>query len=1065
MLKVYKASAGSGKTYNLTKEYLTLLFNSRPDEGYKHILAVTFTNKATQEMKDRILGKLNELAEDPVKSPYYKDISTLVNQADPERIPELVKEKAKAIQKCLLHDYSRFSVSTIDSFFQRTMRAFAREIGESPSYQVVLDPGDVIAAAFDRMFDSLGVEDKEHKRLLGDITSYASDLIDDGEGWDFSGPLVEASYDFLKESFRLKITDEEFQRLDIANLKSGLSMIVRSYEAEMKAIGEASCKVIKDARLECSSFKGGSRSSAFYFQKVADGLVDPPSETLLEWGADPTAWCSKSSPDKDAISGCVPALYKFLMQAKELYDRDFVAYNSARITLSRFYVLAVFSALKREMAAVLEQNDSVLLGDTPEVLSRIIGDQDAPFVYEKIGIRYNHYMLDEFQDTSKLQWYNFFPLLDESLASGNESLVVGDVKQSIYRWRNSEWSLLMGIDRQFPKKVEEDLLDTNFRSSPVVVDFNNGFFCSSPATLQDEFNREFFASGEPAPDDDHSKMYSEILTIYSDYKQKVSDKNSKLPGHVLMDVVKPEDGSDYVTSGYFKAEGTKRALAYVAQLHENGYAYKDIMLLVRTGDEVMALTKALVGEGISVSTDEQLELSSSPAVLKIVSTLRVLLDSHNPLNQYLKRKLNILDVEIGSRPLYEAVLEIIRKMEELDGPVKGREVAFVNAFLDNVRDYVHDNGSDPKAFIAWWDEVGKGKCISSSKGCDSVSVMTVHKAKGLESKAVILPFFNFDYHVRNDYYVSTFIWCSPSKTCGDIAAFKGIPVASVPCNPNLKNSIYADDYRREVLSTMIDGLNIAYVACTRAKNEMIIIAPQRNYSKTTIGTILVDYMAENYVPKPKDPKEPKEVLEYELGQWTDAAAIRMMEEDKEDGNDDVGPESLRQSEFIAVPIGERLHLTLQGGDFFQRQDSPRGRGTVLHAVMASIDRPEDLDAALKDALIRGELRPEQIEDDRADFGRMLESVSALHWFDGTYDSFKECDILTPDGEVVRPDRVLVPKDGSKAEAIVIDFKFGWEKFDKYKTQVAEYMSKLEAMGYASVIGNVWYCSMGEIDTL
>lgn len=1058
MLKVYKASAGSGKTYNLTREYLTLLFKAKPEDGYKHILAVTFTNKATQEMKDRILGKLNELAEAPLKSPYYDDIAPLVKSDNPEKVPELVMDMAKEIQKSLLHDYSRFSVSTIDSFFQRTMRSFAREIGESPSYQVVLDPGDVIAAAFDRVFDSLGTDDKEHKRLLEDITSYAKDLIDDGKGWDFSGPLVEASYDFLKESFRLKITDDEFQKLDIAELKSGLSKIVRAYESAMKAIGDGSCEVIKKAGLQCSSFKGGKKSSAFYFQKLADGLTDPPNDTLIGWaGSDSTAWFSKASPDNDAISSCVPALSGFIRQAQELYDKHYFEYNSAKRTLSRFYVLAVFTALRREMAAVLEQNDSVLLGDTTEVLSRIIGDQDAPFVYEKIGIRYDHYMLDEFQDTSKLQWYNFFPLLDESLASGNESLVVGDVKQSIYRWRNSEWSLLMGIEEQFKRfGVDDKSLDTNFRSSPVVVDFNNGFFCSSPATLQDEFNREFDVPGATAPDEEHFRQFSEITTIYQDSMQKAGDKNSKLPGHVRVDVVQPEEGSNYVTSDNFKSEGTKRALAYVATLHDNGYAYKDIMLLVRTGDEVMILTKSLVEAGISVSTDEQLELSSSPTVLKVVSTLRVLLDSHNPLNQYLKRKLNLLEVETGAKPLYEAVLEIIRKMEELDGPVKGREVAFLNAFLDNVRDYVHDEGSDPKAFIAWWDEIGKGKCISSSIGCDAVSVMTVHKAKGLESKAVILPFFNFDYHVRNDFYVKTFIWCSPSKACGDLEAFKGIPVASVQCNPDLKNSIYADDYRREVLSTMIDGLNVAYVACTRAKNEMIIIAPQRNYSKTTIGTILVDYLAAS-APEPKET--------YELGSWTDAAAIRKMEEDKEDVKDNGGPESLRQPEFIAVPIGDRLHLTLKGGDFFQRQDSARGRGTVLHAVMASIDKPEDLDAALNEALIQGELKPEQMEEVKSDFGRMLERVSDRHWFDGTYDSFKECDILSTEGEIVRPDRVLVSRNGSKAEAIVVDFKFGSEKMEKYRTQVAGYMSKLEAMGYASVTGYVWYCSLGEVDAL
>ena len=1044
MLKVYKASAGSGKTYNLTKEYLLLLFGSRFEDGYKHVLAVTFTNKATDEMKERILSELDRLASDPESSPYYSDVVS----AGSAKTPEAVRNAAKTIQKSILHDYSRFSVCTIDSFFQRTMRAFAREIGETPSYQVSLSDNDVIAAALDRIYSSLGIDDAEHRRLLDNITAYARELIEDGNSWDFGGPLVDASTDFLKESFKLKAAAKDFDSLDVQSLKRTLNEMTRLFEGKAKAIGAGFAEEIAHLGLDFTDFYKGVNTPLNYFRKLALGDLSSPSATLLAWVSDPNLWCSKSSPLRERIISLAPSLSHFITDADELFTNDGKSYFTARSLKGKLYVLAVFTALRKQMNEVLSDSDSILLSDTPDVLSRIIAGQDAPFIYEKIGIRYDHYMLDEFQDTSKLQWVNFKPLLEESLSYGNDNLVVGDVKQSIYRWRNSDWNMLMGIEDEFSGRVEEPtVLDTNYRSAREIVNFNNSFFNAdagtvsssdplpAPIFLQNAFNSKF------------SLQSDEIACIYSDSFQKVAERNKDMKGHVLVDVVPCDDDRKYVTAESFHNQARQKALEYLGQLMKCGYEYRDIAFLVRTRVDVADITQILCEKGIPVFTDEQLQLSSSKAVLKIVSTLRFLLDNGNPMNLYLKERMHLADADISSLSLYDSVIEIIGRMEGVEGPIEGNEVAFVNAFLDLVLDYVHKEGSDTRAFLSWWDDVGKGQCISSPTECNAVSVMTVHKAKGLQFKAVVIPFFNFHYNVKTS-NGGTSIWCSPSSNCQGIEPFSSIPVASVQCGDSLLNTYFSEDYRREWLSTMIDGLNLAYVAFTRAENELIIIAPRAVSRNSTMGTVLSDFVSGNLDGN---------VAEY--GEWTAAVP----EPAAREGRNVV---EAVQGSFKAVPIGNRLALTLRGGDFFgEGDDNERVKGIVRHDILSKIDSPADLKEAVDYFVLQGELDAELRDSLCLELGTLLESVCALHWFDGTYDSFKECDILSPEGEIVRPDRVLVSKDGSKAEAIVVDFKFGSEKMDKYRTQVSGYMSKLEAMGYASVTGYVWYCSLGAVDRI
>ncbi|MCI2081605.1 MAG: UvrD-helicase domain-containing protein [Bacteroidales bacterium] len=1022
MMKVLKASAGSGKTYSLTKEYLMLLFMSGSDTEYRHILAVTFTNKATDEMKVRILKELDKLAKNPAESDYYDDIV----EHTAFKTEEKVGSFATGLLENILHDYSRFSVCTIDKFFQRTMRSFAREIGQSSSYQVELDGNSVVDAALDRIYASLG--EPENAELLEILTYYAEDLVRDGMSWDFNVPLESVASTFLNEGFKIKASGNDIGGFDIRSVWRELDRIKGDFKSELRGIGSSFLDDLGRAGLIVSDLIRGSRSPFFYFSRIAAGFVEAPSGTLMELAGNPEGWAAKKSPKREDIECAASSMCHYITDADDLFKAKFGIYSSAVATGESLYALTLFSALRKEMQEVLREKDSILLSDTPDVLNRIIGDEDAPFIYEKIGVRFNHYMLDEFQDTSLLQWRNFKPLIRESLASGEEDLVVGDVKQSIYRWRGSDWSLLRDIGKQFGDlPVEVGGLRTNYRSAWAIVDFNNAFFdgrkvrLSAPRQLQDKFDLVFPSAGIGT---------GEITGMYSDSVQLKAPNNEDLEGHVLVEEVPLSEGKDYTLTEDLHAIGGKKALEYIKKLTESGYEYRDMALLSRSNAEVAELSKLLTDEGIPVFTEESLELGSSPAVQRVVSALRFLTDSESPLNIYLTKGRMFGNTDIKSMSLYNAVLSVI----EAERNISENDVAFLNSFLDAVSDFIRSNSSDPVAFLAWWDEEGRSRKISSPSGCNAVSVMTVHKAKGLQYKVVIIPFFLFRCGIRKNHT----IWCSPSLL-SDQVPFNSIPVAPIKCSDALMGSIYSDDYRREILNTYIDSLNTAYVVCTRAVNELIIIAP-RNSRDCCIANMLTGFLRD-FGP------DFDEKGIFEKGNWTHGKV------DAEGASE--AKESL-QSTFTSVPIGERLKLTLRGGDFFGKGE--RMRGIIRHDIMSKINTAGDIGDALDYFVFQGELGPEDKEPVGNEITGLLDSVRERHWFDGTYDVRNEAEILSGDA-VYRPDRVMVSKDGRNA--VVVDYKFGDEK-GGYLAQVRNYVELLKAMGYESVQGYLWYCPSGKI---
>ena len=515
MLTIYRASAGAGKTHRLTGEYLLLLF-SQPG-AYRRILAVTFTNKATDEMKGRIVEELHRLASGE-DSDYIALLSGHYSLTETE-----VRRQAKRILIAILHDYSAFNISTIDRFFQQTMRAFTREIGLQGGYGIEMDQDLVLSEAVDRL---LGDLDKSgNKELLGWLLRFAEDKIEDGGEWNLRRDIKMLGKELFKESYKQfsdALSEDIADKKALENYKETLFGIIRTVEKEVKTFGEKANAIMKEYGLQPSDFIQGSRSPMFLFQRWATGEMKEPTATFRNLADNVEKWYTKKTdPALQAIIGTAydNGLNDCIKGIIARFD-DLTAYYSAKEIVRYYYTLGILTDISREIAAYREEKNVMLIADTTELLHKVIAGSDAPFIYEKTGTQIDHFMIDEFQDTSAMQWSNFRPLIEESLAHNRQNLIVGDVKQSIYRFRNSDWKLLDEQVRQdfSADEVAEETLKDNWRSCRNIVEFNNALFTVAPCLLQELYNA---ALAESSLDEAERQQFaSRIMAAYQQASQR-----------------------------------------------------------------------------------------------------------------------------------------------------------------------------------------------------------------------------------------------------------------------------------------------------------------------------------------------------------------------------------------------------------------------------------------------------------------------------------------------------------------------------------------------------------------
>lgn len=715
MINIFKASAGSGKTHTLSKTYLELLLKADSKTAYRNILAVTFTNKATEEMKERIL---RDLAKEGNMNPRAREI--LIN---------------------LLHDYGSFSVSTIDKFFQQALRAFSRELGSSGNYQIELDKASLTKEAMDRVLDDLTEKDKD---LLGWFTKQLETALDNGESIHLESSLYEMAEEFgdVNEKFT-------YDKKKLTELKAKCKEIVDTFHKEVYE--NALCI-----------------DTATWGKTAAKGLAQYAGAPTMY--KDSVKAANATTLAKLAETAGCEAMYA-LMNPE---GRRWKEYRTARMVEKVIFTLGLAEEFYSKLAIIEEEKGVISLDESTNLLRDIIDGSDAPFIYEKLGVRFNHFLLDEFQDTSVVQWENFKPLLANSVSEGYSNIIVGDVKQSIYRWRNSDWNLLdKKIQETFTGKVEVTTLKENWRSTQSIVDFNNGFFPFAANNLG-------------------------LSQIYADVQQEVRVEDSQ-EGCVTVDFC--EDELEMIDG-------------YIEQAVAAGAKMSDIAILLRTNSEGKKVAEHLLSKGYSVISDDSLDLKSSLIIRKIVSYLHSLCNNSDSLNTYLSESLEI-DSEREYHSLIDLVDGVIKDLSETHpDEIKGQTL-FIQSFMDDILEWTSIHGNDLRQYLKHWEE--SKIAISSPNDPNAIRITTVHKSKGLAFPIVIFPFAE-----KVGLFKEDTLWCHLDSDAEMGESFDSI--FPVVLGKSSGDSFFSESLKKEMEMQRIDNLNIFYVCLTRARKEMHIIA-------------------------------------------------------------------------------------------------------------------------------------------------------------------------------------------------------------------------------------------------
>ncbi len=936
MLKILKASAGSGKTFSLAKEYIRLLVASDSPDAYRHVLAVTFTNKATDEMKRRILQELDRLAQAPEDSPYFQDL------VSPRLDRDTLQRRARTQLFGILHDYSSFAVSTIDRFFQQALRAFAREIGQYATYQVQLDRQALVGESVDRVLDGLTEEDRV---LLDWLTRGVKDDLENGRGLSLEARLQEVGQS-LQE---LPEDHEGFSRERLEVLHRRCQAIRKEFPSRAAASARAVLQVLQDHGISPQESNGG-------FLKALYNYLEPDPRTELKdltpafrtKAADPAKWFAKS---RDALRlELEGSLEEPLDAFCALFGQPYREYRTARIIQGQLYSLGVADELRQAFVQIQKEKNVLSLEDANTILRGIIDGTDAPFVYEKLGVRFQDFLLDEFQDTSRIQWENFSPLLHNAEASGFDSLVVGDVKQSIYRWRGSDWDLLGSrLREEFgPAGSVVETLGGNYRSCRTLVDFNNRFFAFASGEL------DRLLGGEPL-----------VAPLYADVAQQpcLQDPN---PGWV--EVLFLEDQLGEIVSTLRSLEG-------------QGALWGDVAILVRDNRSGAEIAARLVQEGIPVVSDDALYVKASVTVRRLVSQMTLCYQPDDPerpsVAGYLAASLAVRLPE-HFHSLTDLSESILRDLREADPERFRSEIPYIQSFMDYLQDWVATGGNNLGAFLRSWEEADPR--IASPQTGHSVRILTVHKAKGLEFPFVIFPFAE-----KVGLYKNARKWCA-----------SGEDVFYVDLGSGSASTLFEADYRRESRLQAVDNINVFYVAMTRPRCGLkVISAPPSRTGVKTLADLLYAFVGGTEFragePYPfrslERPAPGARVLEADYPSFPSGAGNRLR----------ISPEA---ADYFG-PDGS-----------VGPEASPRIRGNVLHRILSDVQVPEDLPAAVEAAVRRGELPSALRSGTLSLLEGHLKAVEGRGWFAPGAAVRREAAILSPDGGEYRPDRVVLFPDGS-----------------------------------------------------
>ncbi|MCD9015402.1 UvrD-helicase domain-containing protein [Fulvivirgaceae bacterium QH1ED-6-2] len=1051
---IYRSSAGSGKTRTLAKEYLKLAL--RFPEYFRYILAMTFTNKSTQEMKDRIIRYLDDFGHDR-----SLDLAAEIRQEialDGKAFTDSgFRDRSREVLSLILHQYSQFAVSTIDAFFQRVIRSFTRETGLLGNFRLEVDNDLVLEEVIDRVLDKL-TDDEE---LRGWVLEFSLERLEDGRDWDIRSSLLDFSREIFREEF--KAIEEDVLRATedkrfFNNLKQSLQKEVKQFEQHVLGEARALMQEFQSLQLVAADFKWGAAGSVYTYIAGLEAEIKPPGSRVRDALLSSAAWPGAKSPSKDVIIARAEQAWIPRLQAlTDHIEQESVAYFSAEQVLRNLYAFGLLSDITKTLREYLRENNVMLLSDAPQFLQGVMQGQDTSFVYEKVGSFFRHFLVDEFQDTSGLQWSNVLPLVRNGIAQNYRSLLVGDIKQSIYRWRGGDLNILQERAREDIGILMTDIyhLDTNYRSATNIVQINNALFEASAAIVSRETGTAF------------------PQQAYIDAAQKIFRQH---PGYVNMRFFRQEEKAPGEENGGrfdFQSVSLEQLPGLVEDLQGRGVALRDIAFLVRDNSEGQAIAQYFMQYRASpqakstckydVVSNESLRLDQATCVLVLINALRLL---DNPKNQIARAQLAFeyqklwptqafpnyhrlfsdsktkafatqvpaafaqqQDV-LAALPLVELVETLIHIFNLGKLPT---EIAYLQGFQDVILEFAEREKNDLASFLEWWNENKWKKSIQVAGGVDAAQIITIHKSKGLQFAYVIIPF--LDWELNHPPMKSPVLWCR-----SDDAPFNGAGYFPLKYSSKLESTVFKEYYTEERKRIYLDNLNLLYVAFTRAEEGLIVHAPLTKSDKlTNVGRLT---------------KLAIEQSEYLSGLWTEDTLSLQAGTITPPPQKSVTPDGgVMLRGYSVSPWRERLAVRTDGKEFFEETEKRRkiNYGIFLHTLMSRVRTADDITAVAGQALREGLLAEDELEL-VADAMRWIVSSPVLQPAFAADATLKtEAALIMPDGSERRIDRVTLHDN----KAFVVDYKTGKPKEDD-RRQVQEYLQILQAMGVEDTTGFLVY---------
>lgn len=1120
-LKILKASAGSGKTFSLTLHYITLLLSN--ENSYREILAVTFTNKATAEMKERILSVLHGLAIGDITQK-IDDFRQLLLQQSPQWAAEDVQAKAFQVYRKILHNYGHFTISTIDGFSQKVIRSFTYELNLDAAYKIEMNTSKVkqdLSVMLNQLLD-------ERPDLLTWIIDFAEQKIANNENWNYRQQLLNLAGLIFTENF------QEFNAsLSMANANELFSLLNTDVQEKSKFFLDTLSQLIDNFAQTFRTFqataddlKGKSRNKLITASKVSPKVQKESSSGLqkifdrfLEIPDNDDAF---TAADKTIREDIRFALLPILKQFEELYRLfpTFIAYQAVQNNL---YYLRLLKEMSDLLGKWRKENGAQLISDSQILLNKLGLDEhhDPTFIWEKIGNRYNYFLFDEFQDTSRIQWKNYSPLLINALGNAkqemSEHLIVGDVKQSIYRWRNGDWRILLQqveeqVSRAFHLSdedrsnfIENGSLDTNFRSFPNIIRLNNYLFNAIPKMLQEVLNDKVMENLQEEyrqwwNNSGNSEM---LIKAYANSEQQI-------PPHRLADTQKVgsiEIAYLPVDDGRWRRnQVAEQALKLTAEkigiwLTSGRYAARQIGILVRSNAQARQVIQQLMDYknthniDFEVISGDALSLAGNDAILLLLETLKAFVYSsdkhvihrakmaylyqliknkqHFDAAYWLKFKENNIQSIQGILPkalteqwerllqaplvhLTEQLIEIYGLHEE--GNI---DLPYILAFKDMISNFSSAGERGITQFLQYWEEDGSNASLPSNGKVDAIEVTTIHKSKGLAYDVVMLPFCSWDLDgkLNGDFWIDTLE--TPFHTLGKIP---------VKYNGSVGNSIFFKQYYEEMLFNYMDALNTFYVATTRAIQHLYMLAPsfKENIDKKT-GEITGLDMKKEYISDLlyqvlKDENAP---FKMDANTLLLDHVIAPSPEPVDKTTAIEGDKKLTTKEcaisLASYPISHELQKafdksTKRSINNILMLEKAAQYGILAHEIMSNISNEQEIGPAIEAFIEQGVLTRDDQPFILNEIHQIWHHPQINQWLNGKYKIWNEASIILENGDTIRPDKVFT----NEIETIVLDFKFTKGDYADHQWQVESYKTALRNLGYANVRGYLYYAKINEL---